>query len=226
MRKTFLLFLLLAIAAGGLWTTTDADAQLQHQAFSAVLNPQRYDDSDDKIEVVYFFWYGCSHCYDSDKTTSLFLSSLPSDVRVVRLPAIFDPNDDSAFHARLYYSLRELGAELNLRTNAFLAVQNMTVSNTPAKPSHSYGLISKQAQESFAVANGISRAEYSAAYDSDRVIDNLTKAKEYYDAVEIRAVPTMIVNGRYILPYSQTFYQVAEQLINQERERLASGEAQ
>jgi thiol:disulfide interchange protein DsbA len=225
MKKMLLTSLLAALALTILIPALSLNAQI-NQPFSAILHPMRYDEGDNKIEIVYFFWYGCSHCYNSDQTTSLFLGSLPADVRVVKIPAIFEPQGDSALHGRLYFTLDELGVEKEFREKAFMAAQNLTDAGVPSGPFNGYGLVTKQAQESFAVANGISRADFDKAFESPTANSRFERARQYLETSGVEAVPTIVINGRYRLPYGPDFYKFAEQLINQERERLAAKTAQ
>jgi thiol:disulfide interchange protein DsbA len=227
MKKPFFItFSILLLASIVIFPALCAQAQQQdNQPFSAILKPVLYEQSDDKIEIVYFFWYGCSHCFHSDQTTSLFLNSLPNDVRAVRLPAIFEPEGDSALHGRLYFTLDEMGVEKDLRDKAFKAAQNLNDAGVPNSSFHGYGLVSKQAQETFAAANKLSRESFSSAFDSPAVESRFEKAYRYLVDTDVNAVPTLIINGRYRLPYGPNFYQLAEELINKERERLAGSKA-
>jgi thiol:disulfide interchange protein DsbA len=190
----------------------------------AILRPKRLDESDDKIEVAYFFWYGCPSCYKTDAATSMFLSSLPDDVRVVRLHAMFDEPPFWRQHGRLFYVLDELGAEKNLHQTIFETVQ----SRTPSSSGHyTQGLLTPESQETFAAAHGVSRAAFKAAYDSPAVLGRIERVISFMDNAGLRGVPALVINGRYQFSIFAPpgFYQQAERLINLERERLAAEKA-
>ena len=46
------------------------------------LKPPQPTESDGKIEVLEFFWYGCIHCYNLEPRLETWLKKLPADVRV------------------------------------------------------------------------------------------------------------------------------------------------
>ncbi|MDR2300662.1 MAG: thiol:disulfide interchange protein DsbA/DsbL [Deltaproteobacteria bacterium] len=227
--RTHITAIVLALAIS-LGLSSAAPAQLpfeltdQERAnFKVILKPARYDESDDKIELVTVFWYGCASCRSSDATTSLFASSLPEDVRATRLPGLFD-NARMPFqtHARLFFVLDELNAESAARQAAFDTALN--VHNPNAR---NYGLITKESQETFAASQGISRAAFNAAYDSPAVAGKEARAKTFLENSGIDAVPGMIINGRYVITnFDGPYYQLAEKLINHERDRLAKAKAE
>jgi thiol:disulfide interchange protein DsbA len=184
-----------------------------------LLRPARYDDSDDKIELAVFFWYGCGACRESDPMTSMFVNSLPDDVRVVRLPALFDSMAPFETHGRLFLVLDELGVEPGARQAAFDTAQQV---NNPNRKG--YGLLSRESQETFAASQGVPRAAFNAAYDSPAVRGRETRIRNFMSSSDLDAVPAMVINGRYTRTFFQGpgYYQLAEKLIASERERLAA----
>ncbi|MDR0354480.1 MAG: thiol:disulfide interchange protein DsbA/DsbL [Deltaproteobacteria bacterium] len=184
----------------------------------AILKPARFDESDDKIELVVFFWYGCGSCRATDDTTDMFIDSLPPDVRALKLPALFGNRTEWQAHGKLFMVLEALGAEEKLRKLTFDTVQNV---NNPS--ARGYSLLTREAQEAFVVSQGISKEDFNAAYDSAAVNDKMARVKAFLDNSELDAVPGMVVNGRYSFSFipGPAYYQLAERLINQEKERLA-----
>ncbi|MDR2386822.1 MAG: thioredoxin domain-containing protein [Deltaproteobacteria bacterium] len=226
MKINFQTHLVAAALALGLLLTLSSASQAQlpfelsdqeRANFKVILKPSRYDDSDDKIELVTVFWYGCSSCRATDATTTLFVNSLPDDVRVTRLPGLFDnPRMPFQSHARLFFVLEELKVEAQARQAAFDTALNVYNPNA-----RNYGLITKESQETFAASQGLSRAAFEAAYDAPAVLGKEARARAFLDNSGIEAVPGMIINGRYvIINFDGPYYQLAEKLINYERERL------
>jgi thiol:disulfide interchange protein DsbA len=189
----------------------------EQENYRPLLQPIRYDETDDKIELAYIFWYGCPHCFDSDPSTSMFLGSLPADVRVVRLPQIAGGRF-SQTHGRLALTLEELGVEAKARQAAFNAVLQ---TNNPNR--RGYGLLSRESQETFSVSQGVKRADFNAAYDSPAVKAKEERITSFLRAISLHVVPAMTINGRFVITYysGPGYYQLAEKLINFERERLA-----
>ena len=56
----------------------------------------------DKIEVAEVFWYGCNHCYDFEAFINRWKENMPTNVRFVRIPAVWNPL--VRLHAQLYYT--------------------------------------------------------------------------------------------------------------------------
>ena len=62
---------------------------------------------DGKIEVLEFFFYGCSHCFKMHPAISTWAKKLPKDVEFVYVPTIF--NNAWEPMARTYYTLEFVG---------------------------------------------------------------------------------------------------------------------
>ena len=45
-------------------------------------------ETDDKIEVREFFWYGCPHCYSLEPYLERWLKTKPDEVAYVRTPGV------------------------------------------------------------------------------------------------------------------------------------------
>src|SRR5438552_15954839 len=72
------------------------------------LKPPQAVESSGRIEVLEFFWYRCPHCYALGPDLESWAKRLPRDVQFKRLPGIL--NDDWAVDARIFYTLRAIGA--------------------------------------------------------------------------------------------------------------------
>ena len=185
--------------------------------FKAILRPSRLDETDDKIELVLAFWYGCGACRESDPSTTMFANSLPPDVRVVRVPGLFESRMPFKAHGRLFLVLDELGVEESSRQAAFDTALQIHNPNR-----RGYGLTTKESQETFAASQGVARAAFNSAYDSPAVVGREARVQAFLDNSGLDAVPGMIINGRYVITFFQgPYYQLAEKLINHERARLA-----
>ncbi|QFT53026.1 thiol:disulfide interchange protein DsbA/DsbL [Microbulbifer sp. THAF38] len=75
-----------------------------------------------KIEVTEMFWYGCAHCYHFESTLDRWQEKMPSDVALVKLPAIWQPVMD--VHARLFYVADAMGVLDKMHTPLFNTIYN------------------------------------------------------------------------------------------------------
>jgi thiol:disulfide interchange protein DsbA len=187
----------------------------------AVAKPSKLDTSDDKIEVVYFFWYGCPSCFKTDVATTMFLSSLPEDVRATKIHVLFDQPSYWRAHGKLFYVLEELGVEKELHTQIFETIQSK---EAPVGGHYARSLLTPESQETFAAAHGVSRAAFKAAFGSPAVNGRMERVIAFTDNSGLDGVPGFVINGRYQYTYfsGPGFYQQADKLIAMERARLAA----
>jgi thiol:disulfide interchange protein DsbA len=146
------------------------------------------------VELLYFFWYGCPTCQMIDDQVSQMAATLPEGVRFLKLPAVFELDNDWGVHANLFWALENMGVEKDLHTKVFYAVQG--------EPGGGHGplrLLSPESQKTFAKANKLNMKDFDASLKAPFVKNQLQRTVSYLDAVELASVPSFIVNGRYIV---------------------------
>ncbi|MDR1086058.1 MAG: thiol:disulfide interchange protein DsbA/DsbL [Deltaproteobacteria bacterium] len=193
--KFFLLTALLVFAwQSGLWAQDNSTAPpAPYKATTEIKSPKRWDDSDKRVELLYFFWYGCPTCAMIDEQVSEMVKTLPAQIRFQRLPAAFNENEDWQSHARLFWALQNLGQEEKLHSAVFQAVQ-------PGGPMGGHGplqLLSPESQKAFARANKIDPAEFENSLKSPLTYNMMQKTMDYLNAIDLVYVPSFIVNGKY-----------------------------
>ena len=140
-----------------------------------------------KIEVIEFFWYGCPHCYEFEPVLEPWVKKLPKDVHFRRVPAMF--NDEYAQGARAYYALDAIGQEERLHKALFDAIHTgsrLRVGN-------------EAALTEWLGKHGVNTKEFTAAYHSFTVDSELKRAAQLTQAYKIDGVPSMAVNGKYVV---------------------------
>jgi thiol:disulfide interchange protein DsbA len=144
-------------------------------------------DAPGKIEVVEFFWYGCPHCYTFEPVLASWLKQLPKDVHFRRIPAMF--NEEYARGARAFYALEAIGQEERLHRALFEAIHTgdrLRVAN-------------EAALTEWLGKHGVDTKKFAAAYRSFSVESKLKRAAQLTQAYKIDGVPSMAVNGRYVV---------------------------
>jgi thiol:disulfide interchange protein DsbA len=165
--------------------------------------------TDDKIEVVELFWYGCPHCNDLEPFIARWLETKPGDVEFVRMPAIF--GERSKPLARAYYTAEVLGVLDETHSALFKAIHEQQQKlNTDAEI------------QAFFQAHGVSEEEFRRTYNSFAVAIKLNNAELMTRRYAITGVPTLIVNGKYSTSGSQAgshgeILKVVDYLVEQER---------
>lgn len=181
------------------------------QDFKVLTAAQGITGTPDKIEVAEAFWYGCGHCYQFDPVINDYAAKLPSDVRFVRIPVMWNPTNQ--IHARLYYTAQALGKGEELHTAVFREIhvnQNM--------------LTKEEDIQALFAKHGVSAQDFQKTFRSFAVEGQLKRAKDLTERYQVRSVPMLIVNGKYntdapgIKSYDNML-QVVSELIERERRR-------
>lgn len=167
----------------------------------------------DKIEVVEFFWYGCSHCYTFEPTIAAWEKTLADDVAFRGSPAIW--NQPMELHARAFYTAEVLGVQDTMNQVIFQAM------NVDGKK-----LLTEDKIKALFVANGVAAADFDKTFNSFGVTSQVSQANARARAAKITGTPTVMVNGKYLVNSRKAgspadVLKVADFLI--EKERLASG---
>jgi len=146
-----------------------------------------YYATDDKIEVLKFFHYGCSHCMEFEPLTKRWAERQPEDVVFVRVPVIW--SSMLAGYARLYYTLQAM-KRLDLHEKVFVDVQNKKM------PLHMESEVRKWAK-----GNKLDVSAFMNIYSQKGTIGInplIDRARKLIDDYKIQSVPTVAVAGRFV----------------------------
>lgn len=150
-----------------------------------LLNPPQ-PVSTSKIEVVEFFFYGCSHCFQLHPHLGAWKKTMPNDVELTHVPAIF--RDSWEPMARTFYALEALGQRAGLHDALFKAWN--VDGNT---------LTEEAKILDFVAPHGVDRAKFSAAYNSFSMQSKVVRAKQMIRSYGISGTPTLVVDGKYLI---------------------------
>lgn len=166
--------------------TTQALAAPELGKDYTLVNPPQATSSGKKIEVLEFFFYGCSHCFKLHPFLSAWEKKKPKDVELVYVPTIFNTGWESM--ARTFYALESLGQQKRLDEDLYTAwnVNNMDLSDA-AKATE------------FVVQHGVDRKQFSDAYNAFSTESKLMRSKQMSQSYGLRGTPTLIVDGKYLI---------------------------
>jgi thiol:disulfide interchange protein DsbA len=187
------------IAAIGL-APLAAAAQQQGQPAFLELNPPQQVESGDRIEVLEFFWYGCIHCYNVEPKIETWLKTLPKDVEFRRVPAVF--NERWAHDAAIFYAFEAMGLLDKLHRPFFDAIHRDRL-RTDRWPELSAWL-EKQ---------GVEAKKFESTLKSFGVQSKMRRAARLTANYKIDGTPAMAVNGRYIVPSSESMLETVNRLV-------------
>lgn len=156
--------------------------------------------------VMEFLWPGCPHCQHFNPTINAFALEY-SDVAVVKRAA--PANERWAYDSRIFYTLREV-AETNL-DDEMLEFYQRTRENNNRLPS-------PEDIQMFLAEHGIDGEAFATAFEQPNQTDKLRKIMTDMMDAEITSVPTLVVNGKYVVtaaaPHSQQESQRYFALVN------------
>ncbi len=173
------------LAAAALLVSGAVFAEAQLGKDYTLLQPAQ-PTSSKKIEVLEFFFYGCSHCYHLHAPLSAWEKTMPKDVDIVFVPTMF--RDSMEPMARTMYALESLGQRAKLHEPLYRAwnVDKIDLSDE-AKITDFVGKY------------GVDRAKFKAAYNGFAMQSKVTRAKQMVRSYQIQGTPTLIVDGKYII---------------------------
>jgi thiol:disulfide interchange protein DsbA len=165
---------------------------------------------DGRIEVIEFFYYGCPVCYETEPFLSRWLGAAPDYVAIRRVPALSSEAWES--FAKLYYALETLGQVEHLHWSVYDSVhfENLQLGD-------------EKVMADWAARNGIESEKFVQAYGSQAVAEKTAQAREVLKAYGVRAVPTFIVDGKFLTSArlaggSEQVVQVLDYLVRLARE--------
>lgn len=150
-----------------------------------VLDPARPAASGERIEVIEFFYYGCPVCYEAQPHIARWLLSAGNAVDLKRVPAV--SSDAWATFARIFYALDSTGLLARL--------------HWPVYDNHQFDgrrLNEEKNLLEWLQSNGVDAALFKQALDSEEVKSRVETARKMLETYDIRGVPTLIVDGRYV----------------------------
>ncbi len=143
-----------------------------------------------QVEIIEFMWLGCSHCYELNPFIEAWRAKVPSYVAFRQEHVTWGAPQLS--HARLFYTLKALGASSDLVVKAFDEIHrkgNALIANNADA--------TERLQENFALASGLDAAAFKREYNSFGVNTSVKRADDLVRRYRIDQVPTLIVNGKY-----------------------------
>ena len=184
-------------------------ADLMEDVDYRVIPKQQLSDTE-RIEVVYFFYYGCSWCYEFEPYMADWLKNKPTDVSFRRIPALRSSKWITL--TRTYYTYEALDLLPRLHAPTFRAFHRDDVN-----------LQSESALFDWVEKQGVDRKRFEAAFKSEAITARVANSRALTNAFEVESTPSVAVDGRYITSSGMTggvaqLMTVVEALVNMVRE--------
>lgn len=172
--------LALALAAAGALGQTDVRPEVVR------LDPPRPVATGERIEVIEFFYYGCPICYELEPHMTRWLATqAPGYIALRRIPALSSEGWETL--AKLYYTLEAIGEVSRLHWPVY----------------DNYHFDGKLLNEEKVMLewignNGIDAEKFAGIYGSPAIRAKLAQSRELMNAYDVRGVPTIVVDGKYM----------------------------
>lgn len=150
-----------------------------------VLDPPRPVAAGERPEVIEFFSYACPVCYASEPYITRWLMKRGAEIEMKRVPAALPPA--WVPFARDYYALEATGMLARLHWPLF---DNQHFDGR--------ALQSEKNLLDWLSRNGADALLFKQALDSEEVRAKVDAARAMLDTYQITAVPTFVVDGRYV----------------------------
>ena len=173
------------LIAAALLLSNGSNASVELGKDYKMLNPSQ-PTSNKNIEVLEFFFYGCSHCFNLHKPLSSWEKTMPKDVELTFVPTIFRNSMEPM--ARTMYALESMG-QLNKLHEALYRAWNVEKQE----------LFDESAITSFVAKHGVDRKKFAAAYNSFSMQSKVVRAKQMIRSYGINGTPTLVVDGKYTI---------------------------
>ena len=148
------------------------------------IQPPQPTQTEDKIEVVEVFWYGCPHCYEFEPYLEKWLENKPADVEFRRMPGVF--RDSWIPHAHAFYTAEKLGV-LDIIHKPLLDAIHKNKQN----------LFNEESLKEFFVKYGVDGDAFTEIFHSNEVETRVKQAFVMGQRYGLTGVPAIIINGKY-----------------------------
>jgi thiol:disulfide interchange protein DsbA len=176
----------------GAWIGSPVSAQpIQPEVDYRVLSRTQPVPRGNRIEVIEFFFYPCPYCNELAPEVERWQKTLPPDVVFRRSPVV--RHDSWVPLAKIYFALETLGevARLHLAVYQSFHTDHLQINREPVV-------------ETWAAKNSLDGAKFMASYRSAEVQLKVDLARKMTLDYEVQAMPSFVVDGRYITSTSIT----------------------
>jgi len=174
------------LAVAGLALAFAAHAQLPSRSSEySTLSPVHPVKTGPRIEVIEFFYYGCPICYELQPHMARWLLQAPNYISLRRVPALSVEGWEP--FAKLYYTLESMGQIARLHWPVY---DNFHFDGVQ--------LNQEKVMLDWVARNGLDREKFMAVYNSQEIKDKLEDTRQMMKSYDVRAVPTIIVDGKYL----------------------------
>lgn len=179
------------------------------------IEPAQPTSSGDQIEVIEVFGYSCIHCAHLAPQLAAWKKTLPSDVKLDYMPAVFGGIWE--VYGRAYYTAQTMGVLEKTHDPLFEALHT---------EKRRIGSLDDLA--AWYAEHGVDKAQFLATMESFAVNAKIAQAQAQVPRYGVDGTPSIIVEGKYrvVAPREGSFtkmLQITDWLIEKERAAKKAG---
>ncbi len=148
------------------------------------LDPPIHSDTPDKIEVLVFFSYACTHCAKMEPLIAEWSKSLPSDILVKKIPIAFN---STLRPSQYFYFTLQIMNRLDLHPKVLHAIFK-----------ENKWLFDNKHMREWIVSQGVELNKFDAIFDSFSVQAQVKRANQLTKSYKINEIPMFAVGGKYL----------------------------
>jgi thiol:disulfide interchange protein DsbA len=197
--------------------TTAPENSPYEEMYKNIIMPEKIY-GDDVVEVTEVFLYTCPHCFRIHPFAEKWKKTIEGQKDVVfnPMPAVFSEKNIPL--AKAFYVALDLGKE---------ELHGILFEEIHAKGRH---IVTKDQIKAFFLEHGVESAAFDKSYKSFAVDNSVRSAGFLTSSYSISGVPSLIVNGKYLILSSKTkgyaeMFKVVDYLIEKERKLIAEKKA-
>lgn len=142
-------------------------------------------------QVEEFFAYDCSHCYEMQPQMQALRQKLPQGTAYIRVPAMW--NQRMEMGVKAYYTAQALGVVDQTHRALFDEIHK----------EKKYPLKDARSLEQFYAQQGVDANVANKTLNSFQVQTATKKAQHRMRQVGLKGLPTVVVNGKYVVTGNQ-----------------------
>ena len=208
---------MLVVLAGGFGPArAQAPTPVAGKDYVEITNGRPLDPADGVIVVEEVFNYICPACNAFEPAFASWAAKLPSDVKLVHIPASF--RADFVQYAKAFYAAQSLNVAEKTHAAVYEAIHRArTLPAEGQRPN-------EERIAAFYADYGVDEQQFLAAMRSFAVDVKVRRATEYMQRTRVPSTPSIVINGRYLVrgdTYADML-RIAGYLIEKERTAAAS----
>ena len=172
----------------------------------AVLQQPQPTSDPSKVEVMEVFAYSCPHCFHLEGDVQKWLAKKPADVAFVRLPHTLGA-PAAILRNKAYYAAQMLGVQEPYHKAMFGAIHGQQKQMATIE----------EIRDLFTSVTGVKAEDFDGAYNSFAVDSRFRIGENQIRDMGITSVPTLVVEGKYVVKNGPQVFDVVDFLVAKER---------